>query len=711
MASLGLGGLLLAALLPVRGMSLWPVATLLVGVLCGAAVFLPEQLGPSYRFLGDQRLPLGRVWLVKTVSWLAVAVLVAVLILLGAVLHLALAGSREALHGGRLQDWAAWLVGDEVLSPLVSSWLFLPVWLLYGFAAGLLLTQVFRKSIVAVLLALGVSAGLASAWMPSLLLGGLHFWQVLGVPVVLVAASRLVMRPWAADRLYSRLPLLGLVGCGLLALTWTAGGLAYRVAEVPDVGEPFDVPAFVASLPTPKENKAAQRLLQAASDLQEQRRQVDAKLPPPTKPLFPREKAAPGDAEAAAPGMGGAGGSGLTGQADGQGSYRQQVNDVILLGWPDGQHELGRWLDLLFEGDWAKDYRAAAAGPLGMMVDPRRVSFDTRLDAVQATREGVSFFVARALQLQARGEDARALDHLLVGLGVSRQLRSKAPTMVCLAGMAEESLVLTGFNHWLQRLGPRENLLRRAVRELTRHEEQTPPPSDWVKVGYFELRNDLPQLPRLLMPRQKGNLQQKGGALEDALMRLSLETPWERERALRLVNAVIAGQLDLLERPADWLEPPQQVFGRGRAGLLAFEVGAKGDLGGLSPRAWGELLSRSPWHVLLPAVRPVLRATVRGRCHVRAVRLQAALTLFQVENGRPARSLEELVPKYLAAVPLDPHTGQPFSYRVSKGERLPGPTTAGDPWETEAGPRVLPGQGILTCEGPEYFLVPLWRKR
>ena len=46
------------------GLILWPVATLLVGVLCGATAFADEQQGP-FRFLGDQRLPLGRFWLVK----------------------------------------------------------------------------------------------------------------------------------------------------------------------------------------------------------------------------------------------------------------------------------------------------------------------------------------------------------------------------------------------------------------------------------------------------------------------------------------------------------------------------------------------------------------------------------------------------------------------------------------------------------------------
>src|SRR5262245_12023971 len=53
--------------LPVRGLVLWPALTLFVGCLCGVTAFADEQAG-SYRFLGDQRFPPGRVWLVK-VGW------------------------------------------------------------------------------------------------------------------------------------------------------------------------------------------------------------------------------------------------------------------------------------------------------------------------------------------------------------------------------------------------------------------------------------------------------------------------------------------------------------------------------------------------------------------------------------------------------------------------------------------------------------------
>ena len=59
------------------------------------------------------------------------------------------------------------------------------------------------------------------------------------------------------------------------------------------------------------------------------------------------------------------------------------------------------------------------------------------------------------------------------------------------------------------------------------------------------------------------------------------------------------------------------------------------------------------------------------RCRAPAMQLKLALRWYQAENGRPAENLEDLVPKYLPKVPGDPYQkGQPFHYRLSKGEKI-----------------------------------------
>src|SRR5207249_11978443 len=74
--------LALGVLMPIAPQLFWPVVTLVVGALCGATVFLDEQLSGSFRFLSDQRVPLGRVWLVKVGLRFALAVGAALVLLL-----------------------------------------------------------------------------------------------------------------------------------------------------------------------------------------------------------------------------------------------------------------------------------------------------------------------------------------------------------------------------------------------------------------------------------------------------------------------------------------------------------------------------------------------------------------------------------------------------------------------------------------------------
>ena len=113
--------------------------------------------------------------------------------------------------------------------------LFLTLWLVYGFAAGCLFGLLFRHGLAAGVFALFTCSLTAALWIPSLLGGGLHAWQVFGPPVLLLIAARLLMRPWAAGRIASWTTALRLTPFVVLAGLWIAGGLWYRVLEIPNV--------------------------------------------------------------------------------------------------------------------------------------------------------------------------------------------------------------------------------------------------------------------------------------------------------------------------------------------------------------------------------------------------------------------------------------------------------------------------------------------
>ncbi len=685
----------LGLLLPLGEPLLWGAGILAVGVVCGAAVFAPEQEAGSYRFLGDQRFPAGLVWAVKEVCWFAWAVATAAAVLLGiALFHTLRSGQRS----GDMRSW------DFVDRFLANQWVAGPRWALtvilllgYGFAAGQFAALVLRRQAIAVVVGGMTTAALLTLWLPSLLLGGLPAWQVLGPPLLLLAATRLVVWAWIGGRLVALRPVAALLGCVALAALWMAGCLWYRVAGVPDVGEPFDVKAFAASLSELDRTDAGRLIREASRELAKQREEVTAKLGPPKKPLFPDERT-----KASAPAGAEEGAHQMPQTPPEVFSYGEQLDEVLHKGWPKDAVELGHWLDALFARTWAADFRKAAALPLGLVQDPHSV------------QEAALLFSARALQLQARGDDTGGLDQVAVALGLARQLRHKTPLQHLLYSLDIEDTALEVFNRWLEKLGPRKELLRRALDVLRRHEEQTPPVSDNIKAEYYQFRNLLDET---FSPR---------AGLRGQLFAFARQVPWEKERERRLLNGYVAAELRVAELPTWKLE---EVKGRAR------DRGA----------------ARAIWEYLIPATDRIVAREAKMRCQARAAVLRVALARYEVEQGKPAARLDDLVPRYLPRLPLDPFSGRTFSYRVSTGERIEN-VAARNRIENVAArnqvereqpesvfPRVARGQGVLWSTGPDgtdnggtkqglgfsmsdaaewsrnqldlIFLVPRWAKR
>ena len=104
----------------------------------------------------------------------------------------------------------------------------------YGFVAGHLAGLVFRKLVVACGVAAIIGGVGAAAWLPSLLAGGVRNWQLWLPPLLALVTGRLLMRPWAADRIAARGPLKILIGGCAATLLALGAGISYRVLEVPD---------------------------------------------------------------------------------------------------------------------------------------------------------------------------------------------------------------------------------------------------------------------------------------------------------------------------------------------------------------------------------------------------------------------------------------------------------------------------------------------
>src|SRR5262249_21278922 len=112
------------------------------------------------------------------------------------------------------------------------------------------------------------------------------------------------------------------------------------------------------------------------------------------------------------------------------GNYDMLLSDVLNHGWPKEDRAVGRWLDRLFQGEWVSLAKKAAQLPLGLVQDPRlgRREEHESVDAPWECHQMARLLMARALQLQAKGDSRGALDLLETTLALSRQLRHDAPS-------------------------------------------------------------------------------------------------------------------------------------------------------------------------------------------------------------------------------------------------------------------------------------------
>ncbi len=366
-------GFVLGILVPFSetAMLLWPPATAAIGVFCGIGVFAPEQTSGSYKFLGVQRFPAGRVWWAKTFIWLGAAMVAAMFIQAGFFLHLAVAADTEQKH------WRDVLKQTEEVRKLASTGIFITYWLVLGFSIGQFFSLVWRKSIVAVVVSLFLAAIAAALSFPSIVSGGVHWWQVFALPILLLASTRLCICLWVLYRLNSARSALLLTGGGLLAFASLIGGICYRVVEVPDVGEPFNVKAFVASIPDREHDEAAVAIKKALDEANQNQIEADRKLGPP-KPIRlkpPKAELPKPDGQADRPDMVPAG--------DGPGELEIPVTnyfdliDRFLSGFPlVDDPQLIQWLDLVFQGEWMKRLSEAVELPLAVLTDPRTGSLE-----------------------------------------------------------------------------------------------------------------------------------------------------------------------------------------------------------------------------------------------------------------------------------------------------------------------------------------------
>jgi hypothetical protein len=655
-----IAGLPLAISLPYTTPDLWPALGMVLGLVAGLGVFGTDQAGDAYRFLGERRVPPGRLWLAKlAVRFAPLAAVLTAYMLFGLARMTAL--EVEYSTTGRGDTTAL----DRLRHHFDCSLVLLgPI---SGFALGQFFGLVCRKGAVAAVLALFCGFFVWAAWMPSLVFGGVHWWQWVGPPLLLLGATRLTVWPWVSGRLVG-VKLLGLAAVVLLAGAGVGAGVAYRVLEVPVRTDPFDVAAFEASLPKPEQNEAGRAIAQALRRFHSHLVSVDEQF------------------DAA-----------VTLRPGAQWLY-EYVNNIVTSGmWPtSGFGGTGdRWLDAMLNDRWYPALQAAVRLPLGrVMLGGQSLSGYDYQTLEQAAQAG-TVVLAKALRSLHRGESAAALDDLFLVLDLSRHLRSRTNGPQFLTAVRMETTALTLVPMWGAKSAEQPALLRRAIERLRAHETDLPPLIDVLKTDYV-MQLDFGRQPR--DPQQMGLTE-----IENDLVRTAMNVPWEQFRnrgtlatlyagllrtaetsypdALRRITEARQGQIDQVWILDGWTPPAEDVNAARR-----------------DYRRLANLLRTSQWwNTPIPDGPYLFGSEALARVQSRAALLQLAFNLYQTEHGKPAETLAALVPTILPTLPADPFGDGPFHYRVSPGEDVVWYRARAE----SSTRRVDVGQGVLWSVGPD----------
>jgi hypothetical protein len=587
----------------------WPIGSFLLGCVAGWAVFADEKGLGAERFLGDLRLPRGRLWAGKTLPFFVLVLGSAVLALLVAIITVSPMG-HSRLASEEYLFFPQWMIEGLAFIPYVFTFA------VYGFAAAVFATQRARNMPVAIFLTLAFGGLTAAAWFPSLV-QGMAAWRVWLAAAAILLATLAWLPRWMTGRLYDRRGIVQLVGFLATIGLWLAGNLWWRATELPDPGEPFDTTAYAAEFftaPAPH----GEALLLAAEGLEKRYDEAEARFP-----VKYDEDGRPVVGDWWNPSWG-------------PFDWSAFRHVALQGGIPVKPGLYEDYVDFLFQGDWAKSFADAALAPPDRL--PRRVgqSYSRAYDELY-----IGLFLIRSqLHLRA-GRAKEALGDLDLALGGIRHGLHRSWGRYLDQSLSWHRLALEN----AQRLfvdGPDSEEFRAGLADLlARHERLLPSFAENVKSSYvFDLDKGAGWFPQASFQRE-----------------LLDHAPWEKERDVRMKHIAYAMLLknaqsgrfptyfDNFAVFQSFFGPPPYLFRDG----------------GFRAEFWTQ--HRFGHQLGLSSYNPLISQSLRFADELsvlRRLRLGLAAADFAAKKGRPIEALAELVPDFVDQLPVNPYIEKPI---------------------------------------------------
>jgi hypothetical protein len=295
----------------------------------------------------------------------------------------------------------------------------------------------------------------------------------------------------------------------------------------------------------------------------------------------------------------------------------------------------------------------------------------TLLRDVQATRSLVTFLRWKAALLLEANDAEEAARHISAMLMISR-VYDNDPFWVCQLIRAAELQMTT---HATQRLLAQSTTtspatLKRLQEEFTTYEKYITSIDELLRWDRAFLDHDLAEIEKFGVGNHFFNIAKKYRIankvytniqwIDDTILRINplfmLET-WERPRHLAIERKET---LEYFDRVLQWAHSPEHE-------LLSRYQAMKTERPGLPPFVYALLNVAGNAYSLKDyrdrsynQVERIAKTHLTMRAQCRAIATALAAERFRLDRQRWPTSLQEMVPKYLATVPLDPFTGKPL---------------------------------------------------
>ncbi len=415
----------------------------------------------------------------------------------------------------------------------------------------------------------------------------------------------------------------GLLVIALLALTPFAVRACF-LANVPDMGEPFDVAAFVGDAIPDEENafteyRAAERM----------RSQLLVNM---------------GQRSATEP-------------ADHEEVYKQ--------GWEAADAAMRAWVD---------DHRPALAlwrrgseKERALDASPATMTFSTHLAAAQELRSFVRLALVDQMRCLHEGDVDEAWKLARAGYRSGGHASRRGPIIAGLIGIALHAMSSGGMQRWAEHPAVTADQLRTGLAQLKADFALYESQSNLLRTEYLALRNSMS------IPGWMDNLGPVGGQVDAIPARVQLGFFWmvgEPELTIRLYRHIIANQTREIDQP---LAVRRKLVGSGFAMLFDTDPTVARAPGELDATQIDRVVKLSiVSKLILPATKQMDDSFQRFLGRQAALEVMLAAQAYRRDKGEFPESLDALVPEYLDAVPLDPceRSGGRLLYRRDS------PTTA-----------------------------------